>query len=526
MRITNKIMQNNSLSNINTNKVSQDKLNTMMSTQKKITKPSDDPVIAIRSLRLRSSVTTITQYYEKNVPDAKSWLEVTEDSLKNVTDVLTDMIQQVTKGSSETLESKDRDVIMEQLKALSAELYSTGDADYAGRYVFTGYRTDTSLSFTEATTKTYSITEQLNSSAIDEIMHINTKINGTSSDLTDINDSNYMDYDDATEQNSVTVSTVHRIRLAYSDCSKDVQPTITCTVKNETTGVYETQSYTAEIRNSYDTSDPYEEIAKDENAGKVIYLADTGELLLGEDVYSALISTKDNVVTSDTDESEIRVTYSKSEWEKNDLRPEHYFYCESDGIVYNKDYLTYGHSRQSMEYDVGFNQVIQINTTADECYTHDIGREVDDLLNVMQQMVDIESAISTIETTLKGLSESDADYEAKKTALQNQLDAANKAYTYIKENVQKEFTSGITAMQEYLNQANLALTNCGTRGAKLDLIESRLMSQQTTFETLKSNNEDADITEVAIKLNSAEVTYEASLMATGKIMQTSLLNFI
>ena len=536
MRITNKIMQNNSLSNINTNKVSQDKLNTMMSTQKKITKPSDDPVIAIRSLRLRSSVTTITQYYEKNVPDAKSWLEVTEDSLKNVTDVLTDMIQQVTKGSSETLETSDREVIMEQLKALRAELYSTGDADYAGRYVFTGYRTDTSLSFTEATTKTYSITEQLDSSAIDEIMHINTKINGTSSDLTDINASNYLtgDYTSATEQNSVTVSTVHRIRLAYSDCDESAD-----TLKIEFTDAdgnkcaYNADSVTLpadvtsvgtiEVRHSYDApDDAYENIPAD----GVVFIADTGELLLGEQAYNNLINTKDAVNTSNADESEICITYSKSEWEKNDLRPEHYFYCEADNIVYNKDYLTYGHSRQSMEYDVGFNQVIQINTTADECYTHDIGREVDDLLGAMQQIVDIEKVISTIETTMKGLSESDANYDTQKATLQAQLDAANKAYTYIKENVQNEFTSGITAMQEYLNQANLALTNCGTRGSKLDLIESRLMSQQTTFETLKSNNEDADITEVAIKLNSAEVTYEASLMATGKIMQTSLLNFI
>jgi len=35
-----------------------------------------------------------------------------------------------------------------------------------------------------------------------------------------------------------------------------------------------------------------------------------------------------------------------------------------------------------------------------------------------------------------------------------------------------------------------------------------------------------DITEVAIQLTSAELTYEAALMATGKLMQTSLLNFI
>ena len=42
---------------------------------------------------------------------------------------------------------------------------------------------------------------------------------------------------------------------------------------------------------------------------------------------------------------------------------------------------------------------------------------------------------------------------------------------------------------------------------------------------LKSENEDIDVTETAIDLKSAEMTYEAALMATGKVMQTTLLNF-
>ena len=50
-------MQRNNLSNINTNKVYQDKLSTQMSTQKKVSRPSDDPVVSIRALRLRSNVT-------------------------------------------------------------------------------------------------------------------------------------------------------------------------------------------------------------------------------------------------------------------------------------------------------------------------------------------------------------------------------------------------------------------------------------------------------------------------------------
>ena len=93
MRITNKIMQDNSLYNINSNKVSQNNLSTQMSTQKKINRPSDDPVIAIRSLRLRSSVSQISQYYEKNVPDAESWIKVTEDALSTVTEVVTDTFE-------------------------------------------------------------------------------------------------------------------------------------------------------------------------------------------------------------------------------------------------------------------------------------------------------------------------------------------------------------------------------------------------------------------------------------------------
>lgn len=529
MRITNKIMQNNSLSNINVNKISQDKLSTMMGTQKKITRPSDDPIIAIRALRLRSSVSQITQYYEKNVPDAKSWLEVTEDSLDNVSEVLTEMIRQVTKGASETLKTVDREAIISQLAALRDELYATGDADYAGRFVFTGYRTDTSLSFDAASDKKYSITEQLNKNVIDQVTKVDTvhiAAGGGSYDLTDVNDSNYntTGYEDIVE-NDITSSTVYRIRLAYSDCSKDT-PKLEYTDSTGAAKEYSTDAGNITVANSYDIPSPYEAM-ENETGDKMIFLADTGELLMSETAYKNLAETKDDVSTSNVNEGEIRITYSKDSWEKGDLRPEHYFACTDDeGIKYNEKYLDFGYSRQSMEYDVGFNQTIQINTTADEVYTHDIGREIDDLIDNMQQVVNLEKAISSIEKTMEALSESDPDYDTKKKTLQNQLDAANKAYTLAKKNVQTEFTSGITAMQGYLDQTNLAITNCGTRGKKLELIESRLMSQQTTFETLQSENEDVDITEVAIKLNSAELTYQASLMATGKIMQTSLLNFI
>lgn len=516
MRITNKIIQRNNLSNINTNKIYQDTLSTQMSTQKKIARPSDDPVVAIRALRLRSSVTEITQYYSKNIPDAESWLNVTEDALKNLSEVVTSMISQCTKGSNGDLTSSDREVIIEQLKALSDEVYVTGDADYAGRYVFTGYRTDTSLSFPEETTRKYTITEQLGVEDLDSLTHVNM------GEVLDITSSNYNTID-VTEEDVKAVD-VHRIRLAYNDCQKDYAPTISFQQK-VTDPVTNEESYTTvawpeaganmQIIHSYE--DPYSVAAAEPDA--LVYVPETGELLLGADRFATLQAVKDAPETI-TNEGEIRVTYQKSEWLKGDLRPEHYFACEAEGIEYNPTYLDAEPRKQDIEYDVGFNQTIQVNSTAEECFQHFIGREVDDLVESMQEVVDLEKKVAELE----GLVEGATGDEKKK--LQAQLDAANKALTLSKDKTQKRFENGITVFQNALDNTNLSLTNVGTSSSKLALIKSRMQNQKTTFETLKSENEDVDITEVAIELSSAELTYEAALMATGKVLKNTLLNFI
>ena len=101
-----------------------------------------------------------------------------------------------------------------------------------------------------------------------------------------------------------------------------------------------------------------------------------------------------------------------------------------------------------------------------------------------------------------------------------------KALELAKQKEQSLFAGGITELQKYLSDANLCVTDCGSRSSKLELIKNRSQNQKTTYETLKSENEDIDITEVAIELSAAELTYDAALMAAGKVMQNTLLNFI
>ena len=546
MRVTNKIIQHNSVSNINTNKVLQDKLNNQMATEKKIVRPSDDPVVAIRALRLRTNVSQVTQYYEKNIPDANSWLEVTEDALTTVSSVLTDMIDQCTKGSSEKLTSTDRLTMLDALKAFRDEVYATGNADYAGRSVFTGYRTESTLMFTESVTKTYSITEQINSDVIDSVTYVN------SSFLNRLNESNYatgqyiaddgttLDYS-ATVEQLVESADVFRIRLSYDNAEK-VAPVIS--LYDETTEKFE--SYlTAEVISANDKPNPYEQMVEADKANdtaikgggtatdKAIFIPETGELLISKNVFEKLAALEDDVTSPTLDESQIQITYEKSSWAKGDLKPEHYFACidktdtdTANWIAYNQSYLDGIVERQAIEYDVGISQTIRVNTTADEVFTHAIGRDIDDLIAGLNAVIDMEATAKKLEEIKNGLDSSDPDYETNKEILTNQIDACNKSLTYLKEKSQQLFEHGITKMQNHLNTVNEATTACGTREKKLSLIQNRLMSQKTNFETLESENENVDITEVAIQLSSAELTYQAALMSVSKILQTSLMNYI
>ena len=169
MRITNNIILHNTTGNINGNKVNVNNLHNQMTSQKKIQRPSENPVIAVRSLRLRTTLSEIDQYYENNIPDAESWMKVTETALANMKTILTDIRTQCTYGASDQITADDRKTILTQLEKLRDQVYAEGNADYAGRTVFTGYRTNQKLTFmTDDNTTSYNITQGLSYKNLEE----------------------------------------------------------------------------------------------------------------------------------------------------------------------------------------------------------------------------------------------------------------------------------------------------------------------------------------------------------------------
>ncbi len=504
MRITNKIMRNNSLYNINQNKILEDKLTNQMTTQSKISRPSDDPVVAIRALRLRSNVTTVSQYYDKNAPDAEQWISVTGDALDTLDDVLNDLYEQAGTAANKYLTSDDLQIILTQMQSLTEEFYSSGNVDYAGRYVFSGYRTDTAITFSDEDIAemqkhpvTYEIQEDIAYSSISTINYTDYSVltDGLPAGATD--SESYEQY--------VTNTNLYRFRLSYDNLdTADADGNSQISITDQDGNAYAVTEYaTAE--------EAYQAVANGTETG-IAYIPSTGELVFSEDFYQNNYSTGDS----------FQITYSKSDWEEGDINPVHYFQCTKTNDDGSKIAYNTVSQNQDIYFDVGFNQQIQVNTVANEVFTHDVQRDMDDLQYCLQELQAIETAKSDIEAKLEEAEEGSDEYED----LQKQLEAVEKAETYIRDSIQTSFENQITKYQQYMNSTNVAITNNATRGSRLELISTRLMNQKTTFKELQSNNEDVDISEIAVELSSAELTYQAALMATSKIMQTNLMNYI
>lgn len=143
MRITNAMLSNNMLSNVNRSMNTLDKYYMQMSSGKKIQVPSDDPLIASRALRYRTIISDNRQYSE-NVEQATSWLSITSTSLANMTSILTRMRELCTEAANDTETQDDRAKILAEYTSLNTQLEDEINTTYNGRYIFSGFKTNTS----------------------------------------------------------------------------------------------------------------------------------------------------------------------------------------------------------------------------------------------------------------------------------------------------------------------------------------------------------------------------------------------
>lgn len=329
MRITNTMMMNSTLRNVGKSKNNLADLENQMATEKKITRPSDDPIVAIRALSLRASLAEIEQYLTSNIPDAESWLQVSESSLDNMDSILSDIYKYCDQGASDQFTSDDRGAIIEVLQQYKDALYAEANADYAGRYCFTGYKTDTSFTFLtdEDANKSYEIVEEFTGSDMDKSTIIRRPVD----------DETITNIDAADMPDGVTV---HRLRVAYDWCSDENYSDVTV----DGTAYTITQAVTHEEMEAIAADPDYKT-----RTNEIYFVYDTGELVISDDLYGAFRNAE-----------EISFTYQKESFAKGDVRPEMYFNCTDITDDANPIVYTQTEGGQTINYAINFNQSLKV----------------------------------------------------------------------------------------------------------------------------------------------------------------------
>lgn len=483
MRITNSMMINNSLYNINNNKKLMDTLDTQLNTTKKIQRPSEDPVVAIRALRLRSTYSEISQYLEKNVPDARSIMETTNDALDSINKVLTEVTYYCNQGVNDYNTVAERNTLKTTLEQLKKQIFADGDADLNGNSLFTGYKMDSTLTFQAYEKDTsYSITQNITADDVDNM----NRIAGISTNTIATAD-----------QRDITNLSFHVVKLAYD--SLDSVGTITLTNADGTTSTITPEVRSKEIFDAAGNS-VYTAVT-----GDAVFIPETGEILLSDGVYQSL-----------SNGGTIFTTYDKTGFAKGDLKPEHYFDCtnETTGVSYTA-------ADQEIEYTINFNQTIKVNTQAKDILTPDLARDLDEMIYAVTAAVDAQTKIDKLNDELAS-----ATTESDKQTIQSMITAAKLELSYSEDNMGTAFSKCITNYQNHQQVLNYELADLGARMVRLDLNEERLSAQKLNVENLKSKNEEVDMTTTAVEFKAASNVYDASLAAAAKVVQNTLLDFL
>jgi flagellar hook-associated protein 3 FlgL len=129
MRVTNSMVVNNLLSNLGKNATRLSKYQNQVSTGKRITKLSDDPVGASYSIRYGTDITKEKQYLS-NIDSSKEILTATETALSSANEVIgriRDLTVQAAGAASSETSRQSIQVEMEQLKE---ELINLGNTTY------------------------------------------------------------------------------------------------------------------------------------------------------------------------------------------------------------------------------------------------------------------------------------------------------------------------------------------------------------------------------------------------------------
>jgi flagellar hook-associated protein 3 FlgL len=131
------------LRNLSNSNANMSKYMDQLTTGKKINRPSDDPVVAMKGINYRSQVSEIEQF-QRNTGEVHNWMDNTDAALNTATQALQKLRELAVQASNDTYDAQERENIMKEVEQLKQHLEDIANTNVNGRYIFNGTNTNTS----------------------------------------------------------------------------------------------------------------------------------------------------------------------------------------------------------------------------------------------------------------------------------------------------------------------------------------------------------------------------------------------
>ncbi|MDY0322859.1 MAG: flagellar hook-associated protein FlgL [Candidatus Carbobacillus sp.] len=140
MRVTQGMMAQQFLANYERSLARLDRYQAQLATGKKITKPSEDPVTAVMTVRNQAELRGIEQF-QRNASTLLSWTQTTDAALFEAEDLMKTLREKMVQASSDTLGDTAMKALAAEIRQIKEQFGAIANTSMGGRYVFAGTNT-------------------------------------------------------------------------------------------------------------------------------------------------------------------------------------------------------------------------------------------------------------------------------------------------------------------------------------------------------------------------------------------------
>ncbi|WP_431029175.1 flagellar hook-associated protein FlgL [Lysinibacillus sp. LZ02] len=143
-RVTQSMLSSNMLRNLNSSYNKMSKYQDMLNSGKVITRPSDDPVVAVKGMGYRVELDKNEQY-KRNIREAHTWLDSTDEALDQVGSAMKRVKELIVQAANDTNTADDRQKINAEIKQIKQQLRDIANTKVGENYIFSGTHTSKPL---------------------------------------------------------------------------------------------------------------------------------------------------------------------------------------------------------------------------------------------------------------------------------------------------------------------------------------------------------------------------------------------